>query len=420
MLISIIIVNYRSTKYIIDCLQSAGPALLENKEIEWIVVDNDSNDDCQSQIGSLFSQVHFLQMDYNAGFARANNAGIKIAKGTHILLLNPDTLLPENSILNCVQRLAASDYVACGVQLVHADYTPQFSGSYFTKGGLNHLLELPYWGKTIKWFANLFEVSKPSFIQVAKEIKVDWVSGAFLMVPLIHIFLKERPSSAGVTPYGAPSDWVEPVQNKTNAARLAIQTLKDASKVRDFWFLVGSFFVCGLSTSGLIGTHFIPAAHDHGMNEVTAASLLALVGVFDVIGTIASGWLTDRYDPRKLLFAYYFLRGLSLFLLPSILFATIHPSTLVFVIFYGLDWVATVPPTVVLCRQILGPEKATVIYGWVFAAHQIGGSAAAFGAEIFHTKFGDYAFAFYLSGLLCIVTAYFVLKISKVKEDAQQ
>ena len=252
-----------------------------------------------------------------------------------------------------------------------------------------------------------------------KSVSLVVACGAFVMVPLIFLFLKERPSSAGVTPYGAPSDWVEPVQNKTNAARLAIQTLKDASKVRDFWFLVGSFFVCGLSTSGLIGTHFIPAAHDHGMNEVTAASLLALVGVFDVIGTIFSGWLTDRYDPRKLLFAYYFLRGLSLFLLPSILFATIHPSTLVFVIFYGLDWVATVPPTVVLCRQILGPEKATVIYGWVFAAHQIGGSAAAFGAAIFHTKFGDYAFAFYLSGLLCIVTAYFVLKISKVKEDAK-
>jgi len=182
MLLSIIIVNYRSTKYIIDCLQSAGPALLQNKEIEWIVVDNDSNDDCQSQIGSLCSEVHFLQMGYNAGFARANNAGIKIAKGAHILLLNPDTLLPENSILNCVERLSASDDVACGVQLVHADYSPQFSGSYFTKGGLNHLLELPYWGTTTKWLANLFKISKPSFIQVEKEIKVDWVSGAFLMV----------------------------------------------------------------------------------------------------------------------------------------------------------------------------------------------------------------------------------------------
>jgi MFS family permease len=251
-----------------------------------------------------------------------------------------------------------------------------------------------------------------------KSVSVTVACGAFLMVPLIFIFLKDRPSSAGVTPYGAPDGWVEPPLIKTNAGRLAIDTLKDASKVRDFWFLIGSFFVCGLSTSGLIGTHFIPAAHDHGMNEVTAASLLALVGVFDVVGTIFSGWLTDRYDPRKLLFVYYFLRGLSLFLLPSILFATVHPSTLVFVIFYGLDWVATVPPTVLLCRQILGPERATVVYGWVFAAHQIGGSAAALGAAIFHTKFGDYAYAFYLSGLLCLVTSYFVLKISKVKEGA--
>lgn len=182
MLLSIIIVNYRSTKYILDCLQSAGPVLMQNKEIEWIIVDNDSNDDGENQIRSLFPQVQFLQMGYNAGFARANNAGIKIAKGGHVLLLNPDTLLPENSILNCVQRLAASDCVACGVQLVHADKTPQFSGSYFTKGGLNHVLELPYWGKAVKWVANVLNVSKPSFIQVEKEIKVDWVSGAFLMV----------------------------------------------------------------------------------------------------------------------------------------------------------------------------------------------------------------------------------------------
>ena len=182
MLLSIIIVNYRSTKYILDCLQSAGPVLMQNKEIEWIIVDNDSNDDGENQIRSLFPQVQFLQMGYNAGFARANNAGIKIAKGAHVLLLNPDTLLPENSILNCVRRLAASDCVACGVQLVHADKTPQFSGSYFTKGGLNHVLELPYWGNTFKWVANVLNVSKPSFIQVEKEIKVDWVSGAFLMV----------------------------------------------------------------------------------------------------------------------------------------------------------------------------------------------------------------------------------------------
>jgi MFS family permease len=251
-----------------------------------------------------------------------------------------------------------------------------------------------------------------------KSVSITVACGAFLMVPLIFIFLKERPSSVGVKPFGAPSDWVEPEQNKTNAGRLAVQTLRAASKKRDFWFLVGSFFVCGLSTSGLIGTHFIPAAHDHGMGEVTAASLLALVGVFDVVGTIFSGWLTDRYDPRKLLFVYYFFRGLSLFLLPSILFATVHPSTLVFVIFYGLDWVATVPPTVLLCRQVLGPQLTPVVYGWVFAAHQIGGSAAAFGAAVLHTKFGDYATAFYISGFMCVITSYFVLKISKVKENA--
>ncbi len=246
-----------------------------------------------------------------------------------------------------------------------------------------------------------------------KSVSITVACGAFVMVPLIFIFLKERPSSAGVSPYGAPLDWTEPEKSKTNPARLAIETLKEASKVKDFWYLVGSFFVCGLSTSGLIGTHFIPAAHDHGMGEVTAASLLALVGVFDVLGTVFSGWLTDRYDPRKLLFIYYFFRGLSLFLLPSILFATVHPSTLVFVIFYGLDWVATVPPTVLLCRQILGPERTTVIYGWVFAAHQIGGSAAAFGAAILHTKFGDYASAFYVSGLMCIVASYYVLRIGE-------
>ena len=251
-----------------------------------------------------------------------------------------------------------------------------------------------------------------------KSVSITVACGAFLMVPLIFIFLKERPSSAGVKPFGAPSDWIEPEQNKTNAGRLAVQSLRAASKNRDFWFLVGSFFVCGLSTSGLIGTHFIPAAHDHGMGEVTAASLLALVGVFDVVGTIFSGWLTDRYDPRKLLFVYYFFRGLSLFLLPSILFATVHPSTLVFVIFYGLDWVATVPPTVLLCRQVLGPQLTPVVYGWVFAAHQIGGSAAAFGAAVLHTKFGDYATAFYISGFMCVITSYFVLKISKVKENA--
>ncbi len=243
-------------------------------------------------------------------------------------------------------------------------------------------------------------------------------TASLLMVPFIYLFLKEKPADLGMLPFGAPADWQAPVKSTMPAAKLAIVTLKEASAHKDFWYLTGSFFVCGLSTSGLIGTHFIPAAHDHGMAQVTAASLLALIGVFDVIGTLFSGWLTDKFDPRKLLFFYYSLRGLSLFLLPSILFASVHPSTLVFVIFYGLDWVATVPPTIMLCRTILGPDRGTVIYGWVFAAHQIGGSIAALGAAVLRVKLGDYALSFYLSGALCLITSYFVLQIAKGKDTA--
>ena len=236
---------------------------------------------------------------------------------------------------------------------------------------------------------------------------------ALAMVPLISVLLPERPASISSAPFGAPADWVDIPAPVGNAARLAISTLSQAFRVKNFWYLTISFFVCGLSTSGLIGTHFIPAAHDHGMMQVAAASLLALIGVFDVVGTLLSGWLTDRIDPRKLLFFYYLFRGISLFLLPSILFATIHPSTLVFVIFYGLDWVATVPPTILLCRSVLGPERGTVVYGWVFAAHQIGGSIAALGAGIARVKFGDYAIAFYASGLACIAVSFLVLRIKK-------
>ena len=257
--------------------------------------------------------------------------------------------------------------------------------------GLSHLAEMNGW----------------------KSVSLSITFVALALIPFVWLFLKERPQDAGVLPYGAPADWSEPAKSSMGAGALAIDTLRQASKKKDFWYLFGSFFVCGLSTNGLIGTHFIPAAHDHGMGMTTAASLLALVGVFDVVGTIASGWLTDKYDPRKLLFIYYSLRGLSLLLLPSILFATVHPSTLVFVIFYGLDWVATVPPTIMLCRTILGPERATVVYGWVFVAHQIGGAIAAFGAAVLRVQFGDYAIAFYISAAMCLITSYFVLQIAK-------
>ena len=250
-----------------------------------------------------------------------------------------------------------------------------------------------------------------------KSVSITVSSFALLVVPFVYFFLREKPADLGLLPYGAPDSWQPPAPSDLSAGVLAIDTLRQSAKKKDFWYLFGSFYVCGLSTSGLIGTHFIPAAHDHGMPTTLAASLLALIGIFDVIGTVFSGWLTDRYDPRKLLFFYFGLRGLSLFLLPSILFSSIEASTLVFVIFYGLDWVATVPPTIMLCHSVLGPQRASIVYGWVFAAHQIGGATAAFGAAVLRVKLGDYAAAFYISGLMCIITSYFVLQIAKGVDD---
>jgi MFS family permease len=252
-----------------------------------------------------------------------------------------------------------------------------------------------------------------------KSVSLTVGGAAALMVPFIFFFLKEKPELIGTTPYGAPDNWQPPAPNQLSAGRIAIDTLKVASRSRDFWILFGTFLVCGLSTNGLIGTHFIPAAHDHGMGETVAAGLLALVGVFDVIGTIFSGWLTDRIDPRRLLFFYYGLRGLSLFLLPSILFNSIHPSTLVFVIFYGLDWVATVPPTLTLCRIVMGNQRSAVVYGWVFVGHQVGASIAAIGAAVLRVKLGDYALAFYISATMCLVASFAVLQIAKGKTTAE-
>jgi hypothetical protein len=182
MRLSIIIVNYKSTSYILDCLASAEPSLINDTQIEWIVVDNEETDDCGIALTKQFPFVQYVKMGYNAGFARANNAGINLSKGSHILLLNPDTILIPGSILECLNRLEASAHIACGVQLVYPNKDPQFSGSNFVKGGLNHLLELPYWGTFVKFIASILNTSKPSIIKASSEQMVDWVSGAFLMV----------------------------------------------------------------------------------------------------------------------------------------------------------------------------------------------------------------------------------------------
>ena len=226
---------------------------------------------------------------------------------------------------------------------------------------------------------------------------------ALVVVPVVLLFLRERPADVGALPYGGtPADVVPPL--RTGAARLAVGALVRAGRTRTFWLLAGGFFVCGATTTGLVQQHFMPAAHDHGMPVTTAATLLALVGVFDLVGTIGSGWLTDRFDPRILLGAYYALRGVSLALLVPLFGADLNASVLAFVIFYGLDWVATVPPTLALTREAFG-ASAPVVFGWIFASHQLGAACAALAAGIARDALGTYDAAWYGGAVLCAVGA---------------
>lgn len=234
---------------------------------------------------------------------------------------------------------------------------------------------------------------------------------ALAVVPLVLLFLRDHPHDLDLLAYGATDADPGPPRAERigSGAATALSTLATAARTRVFWLLAASFAICGATTNGLIGTHFIPAAQDHGMPATTAAGLLALVGVFDIGGTIASGWLTDRYDPRVLLVGYYIGRGLSLVALPSLLAPHTTPSTWVFILFYGLDWVATVPPTVALCRQCFG-SNAPIVFGWVFAAHQLGAAVASAGAGVIRDSEGTYNPAFYAAAALCAVAALVCLR----------
>jgi sugar phosphate permease len=224
-------------------------------------------------------------------------------------------------------------------------------------------------------------------------------AGAAIVFVLVWLFMRDRPADVGLRRYGQTAD--APLTTPANAMA-PLGALRIASRTRAFWILAGTFFICGASTNGLIGTHLISACHDVGIPAVRSAQLLALMGIFDILGTTASGWLTDRYSARHLLFGYYSLRGLSLLFLPATLVDG-GSSLGVFAVFYGLDWVATVPPTVKLTTEAFGQENTGVIYGWIGASHQLGASLAAFGAGAIKTELGDYRLAFLIAGLLCLV-----------------
>jgi sugar phosphate permease len=233
---------------------------------------------------------------------------------------------------------------------------------------------------------------------------------ALVFIPLVALLMRERPQDVGLAPYGetgAMKPAAAPVVG--NPFMLSLRTLAEAAGRRDFWLLAGSFFCCGASTNGLIGTHLIPACLDNGIPEVTSAGLLAAMGMFNMVGTAGSGWLSDRVDNRILLAVYYSLRGLSLIYLPFSLVSFYGLG--LFAVFYGLDWIATVPPTVRLIGTTFGREKSGIVYGWVFAAHQVGASAAAYFAGLMRADLGSYLEAFIVSGLICMSAAVMVMFI---------
>ncbi len=231
------------------------------------------------------------------------------------------------------------------------------------------------------------------------------------LIPLVYVLVPERPASVGLRSFGGTHDDQPAPPAVGNPFTAAIGNLVRAAKTRAFWFLFATFFICGFTTNGLVGTHLIAFCGDHGIVEVQAASLLALMGFFDLFGTTLSGWLTDRFDPRKLLFLYYGLRGLSLICLPYSDFSLVSLS--VFAVFYGLDWIATVPPTVRIANEAFGDKNAPLVFGWVVAGHQLGAACAAFFAGFMRSAQGNYLEAFMIAGLTGIVAAVLSLLITR-------
>ncbi|WNV09542.1 MFS transporter [Tardiphaga sp. 709] len=234
----------------------------------------------------------------------------------------------------------------------------------------------------------------------------------------VLLVMRDRPSDIGIRPYGDTSTepLAVPPPNTSPIMAAALGALRDAAQTKVFWILFATFFICGASTNGLVQVHLIPMCLDFGIPQIQAAGLLAAMGVFDFVGTIASGWLSDRYDNRYLLFWYYGLRGLSLLVLPFTDFSFYGLS--LFALFYGLDWIATVPPTVRLTASKFGPERAGLVFGWIFAGHQLGAATAAFGAGLSRTVLLSYLPAFFAAGALCIIAALIVLAISRDKNVA--
>ena len=249
-----------------------------------------------------------------------------------------------------------------------------------------------------------------------------WRSAIALLCGLIAVaalamlaLMRDRPADLGLSAFGEVGS-APPAAPAGAILPAALGALREAAVTRTFWVLFATFFICGASTNGLIQTHLIPLCVDFSVPEVQAAGLLAVMGIFDFIGTVGSGWLSDRYDNRWLLVWYYGLRGLSLLYLPYSDF-TLYGLSL-FAVFYGLDWIATVPPTVRLTAERFGRERANLVFGWVFAGHQLGAAVAAFGAGLSRTALQSYLPAFATAGALCLFAAVLVPMIGSRAKPA--
>lgn len=229
-----------------------------------------------------------------------------------------------------------------------------------------------------------------------------------ILVPVL-VWLRSDPAEVGLRPLGVTDGEIVATSPPDRGV------MRRAVRTSDFWFLAGTFFVCGATSNGIVGQHFIPHAVDHGFTAVAASSALALMGVFNFVGTVASGWLTDRWDPRRLLLAYYGFRGISLLFVPFI-----HDtvSIVAFAVLFGLDYIATVPPTVALVADRFGRHNVGAVYSWVFAAHMIGAAIAAWAAGIVRDSVGDYAAAFIAAGSIAILAGFASLGIRRPSPPA--
>ena len=230
-------------------------------------------------------------------------------------------------------------------------------------------------------------------------------------VPVVALLLPEWPADIGLGPFGTETTPARLPGHLGNPFSVAVRALSRASHSMDFWLLTASFAVCGLSTNGLINTHLIAYCADRGISQIAGADILAVLGVFSLIGATASGWMCDRFNPRILLFWYYGLRGLSLIVIPFTQFDAVSLS--IFSVFYGLDWVATGPATFALANEVFGRRDTPVIIAWIFAGHQIGGALAAFGAGAVRSVTGDYLLAFLTSGIACLLASLLVLRVTR-------